>query len=62
MDKQVKNIKLLVESIEYKTQLIGRNQRLFNAVDQTRLSGILIGFLFVFIVIGIPIIYYKGGF
>ena len=36
MDKQVKNIKFLVESIEYKTQLIGRNQRLFNAVDQTR--------------------------
>ncbi|MBE6493175.1 MAG: tetrahydromethanopterin S-methyltransferase subunit F [Methanosphaera stadtmanae] len=61
MNKQLKNIKFLVDSIGYKTQLIGRNQRLFIAVDQTR-WGILIGFLFVFIVIGIPIIYYKGGF
>ena len=62
MDKQLKNIKILVDSIGYKTQLIGRNQRLFRAVDQTRLWGILIGFLFVFVVIGIPAIYYKGGF
>lgn len=57
----LKNIKLLRESVEYKTQLIGRNQRLIQGVESTRIQGILIGFIMTLIIVGIPILYYKGG-
>ncbi len=56
----ITDINKLVESIDYKTQLIGRNQRLQTAVKVTRLRGIIIGFLLTFIIIGIPILYYMG--
>ena len=55
------NIKDLTESIEYKTQLIGRNQRLNVGVHNTRIIGISIGFLLTLIIVGVPILYYKGG-
>ena len=60
MKNILNNIKKLTESIEYKTQIIGRNQRLFYGVNNTRI-GILIGFIITLIVVGIPIIFYKGG-
>jgi tetrahydromethanopterin S-methyltransferase subunit F len=56
------NVKQLTESIEYKTQLIGRNQRLVSGVNNTRITGLLIGFVIVVVLIGIPLMYYKGGF
>lgn len=56
------NIKKVTESIEYKTQLIGRNQRLNSGINNTRITGILIGFILTLIIIGLPILYYKGGF
>lgn len=56
------NIKNLTESIEYKTQIIGRNQRLVSGVNNTRITGIAIGFIITIILVGVPIIFYKGGF
>lgn len=56
------NIKELTESIEYKTQIIGRNQRLFMGVNRTRIMGMVLGFIITIILVGIPIFYYKGGF
>jgi tetrahydromethanopterin S-methyltransferase subunit F len=56
------NIKNLSESIEYKTQLIGRTQRLKSGVEYSRIKGILLGFTLTLIIVAVPIIYYKGGF
>lgn len=56
------NIRKVTESIEYKTQLIGRNQRLNSGVNSTRLTGMIIGFILTLLIIGLPILYYKGGF
>lgn len=55
------NIKEITESIEYKTQLIGRNQRLNSGINSTRITGMAIGFLLTLLLIGLPILYYKGG-
>ncbi|MDD6285261.1 tetrahydromethanopterin S-methyltransferase subunit F [Candidatus Methanosphaera massiliense] len=62
MKKTMNNIGELVDSIEYRAQLIGRNQRLISGVESTRISGILIGFICTLIIVGIPILYYSGGF
>lgn len=62
MNRLMNNIKALTESIEYKTQLIGRTQRLKSGVEHTRLKGILLGFIITMIIVAFPIIYYKGGF
>ncbi len=56
------NIKGLTRLIEYKTQLLGRNQRLISGINSTRLMGMIVGFILTIIIIGLPIIYYKGGF
>ena len=61
MIKSSENITDLVNTIEYKTQLIGRNERLTSGLRETRLKGILIGFIITCIVVLLPIIYYKGG-
>lgn len=55
------NIKNLTESIEYKTQLIGRNQRLRSGVNNTRILGITMGFLLTLLIVGIPVLFYSGG-
>lgn len=62
MKDTLSNIKQLTESIEYKTQIIGRNQRLISGVNNTRIMGMLMGFLATIIIVGIPIFFYKGGF
>lgn len=62
MKSIMNNIKEVTESIEYKTQLLGRNQRLTAGVNNTRITGMLIGFLITMIIVGLPILYYKGGF
>ena len=57
------NIGKLVESIEYKSQLIGRKERLVCGVEKTRFKGILIGFIITLFIVGLPFIsFYRGGF
>ena len=60
MDDIISSIVSTVDKIDYKAQLIGRDQRLDSAVGSTRIMGILIGFIITMIVIGIPILYYGG--
>ncbi|RAP53088.1 MAG: tetrahydromethanopterin S-methyltransferase subunit F [Methanosphaera sp. rholeuAM270] len=62
MKSIINNIKEVTNSIEYKTQLIGRNQRLSSGVNNTRMTGMAIGFLLTVIIIGLPLLYFKGGF
>ena len=61
MKKVYEGIDKLTESIEYKTQLIGRNQRLLSGINHSRIKGIAMGFMLTFILIGLPLLYYKGG-
>jgi len=61
MKKYIEHINDLTNTIEYKTQIIGRVERLNSGVRETRLKGILIGFIVTCVLILLPIIYYKGG-
>ncbi|OED30226.1 tetrahydromethanopterin S-methyltransferase subunit F [Methanosphaera sp. WGK6] len=62
MNTLLKNIGELIDSVDYRVQLISRNQRLIAGIENTRIKGILIGIIFTLLLVGVPIIYYKGGF
>lgn len=53
----VKGIKKTVEDIRYRTQLIGRDQRLFAGLINTRVYGMAIGFVFAMLLVGLPVIW-----
>ena len=61
MDQILGNISDLVEQIDYKTQLMGRKERLISGIENTRFQGMLTGFIIMFVFVAIPILYYKGG-
>ena len=49
-----KGIKNTVEDIKYRTQLIGRDQRLFAGLINTRIYGMAMGFILAMILVGLP--------
>jgi tetrahydromethanopterin S-methyltransferase subunit F len=53
----VRGIKSTVKDIKYRTQLIGRDQRLFAGLTSTRIYGMGMGFIFALLLVGLPIIY-----
>lgn len=53
----VRGIKNTVKDIKYRTQLIGRDQRLFAGLISTRIYGIGLGFIFALLLVGLPVIY-----
>ncbi|GAB4309168.1 MAG: tetrahydromethanopterin S-methyltransferase subunit F [Methanobacteriaceae archaeon] len=53
----VRALKNVVEDIKYRTQLIGREQRLFSGLIATRISGMAIGFILAMVLVGLPILY-----
>ncbi|MGC9516486.1 MAG: tetrahydromethanopterin S-methyltransferase subunit F [Methanomicrobiales archaeon] len=53
----VRALKSVVEDIKYRTQLIGREQRLFAGLIATRISGVAIGFILALVLLGLPILY-----
>ncbi|GAB6055217.1 tetrahydromethanopterin S-methyltransferase subunit F [Methanobacterium alkalithermotolerans] len=53
----VRGVKNVVEDIKYRTQLIGRDGRLFAGLIATRISGMAIGFLLALALVGLPIIW-----
>ena len=53
----VRGIKSTVKDIKYRTQLIGRDQRLFAGLTSTRIYGMAMGFIFALLLVGLPIIY-----
>jgi tetrahydromethanopterin S-methyltransferase subunit F len=53
----VRGIKSTVKDIKYRTQLIGRDQRLFGGLINTRIYGIAIGFIFALLLVGLPVVY-----
>jgi tetrahydromethanopterin S-methyltransferase subunit F len=53
----VRGIKNTVKDIKYRTQLIGRDQRLFAGIISTRIYGMAMGFIFALLLVGLPIVY-----
>jgi tetrahydromethanopterin S-methyltransferase subunit F len=53
----VRGIKSTVKDIKYRTQLIGRDQRLFAGIISTRIYGMAMGFIFALLLVGLPIVY-----
>ena len=52
----VRGIRSTVKDIKYRTQLIGRDQRLFGGLINTRIYGIAMGFLFALLLVGLPVV------
>ena len=53
----VRGIRNTVKDIKYRTQLIGRDQRLFAGLISTRIYGMGMGFIFALLLVGLPVIY-----
>ncbi|KAF5089287.1 tetrahydromethanopterin S-methyltransferase subunit F [Methanobacterium aggregans] len=53
----VRGIKKTVEDIKIRTQLIGRDQRLFAGLINTRIYGMAIGFVFAMLLVGLPVVW-----
>lgn len=47
----IRGIKKVAEDVKYRTQLIGRDQRLFAGLIATRIYGIAVGFLLAILLI-----------
>jgi tetrahydromethanopterin S-methyltransferase subunit F len=52
----VRGIRSTVKDIKYRTQLIGRDQRLFGGLINTRIYGIAMGFIFALLLVGLPVV------
>ncbi|MDP1551646.1 MAG: tetrahydromethanopterin S-methyltransferase subunit F [Methanobacteriaceae archaeon] len=50
----VRGIKKVAEDVKYRTQLIGRDGRLFAGLIATRISGMALGFIFALLLVGVP--------
>lgn len=53
----IRGIRKVAEDVKYRTQLIGRDQRLFAGLIATRIQGMVMGFLLSVIILGLPIVY-----
>lgn len=50
----VRGIKKVAEDVKYRTQLIGRDGRLFAGLISTRVSGMAMGFILALLLVGLP--------
>ena len=53
----VRGIRSTVKDIKYRTQLIGRDQRLFGGLISTRIYGMGMGFIFAMLLVGLPVVW-----
>ncbi len=53
----IRGLRKTVEQINWSTQLIGRDMRLFSGLVATRIYGMAMGFILALILIGGPIAY-----
>ncbi|BDZ69655.1 tetrahydromethanopterin S-methyltransferase subunit F [Methanobacterium petrolearium] len=58
----IRGIRKVAADVKYRTQLIGRDQRLFSGLIATRIYGMAIGFIIAVILVGIPVLWaaYMG--
>jgi tetrahydromethanopterin S-methyltransferase subunit F len=53
----VRGIRSTVKDIKYRTGLIGRDQRLFGGLINSRIYGMAMGFIFALLLVGLPVVY-----
>jgi tetrahydromethanopterin S-methyltransferase subunit F len=53
----VRGIRSTVKDIKYRTQLIGRDQRLFGGLINSRIYGMGMGFILALLLVGLPVVY-----
>jgi tetrahydromethanopterin S-methyltransferase subunit F len=50
----IRGIRKVAADVKYRTQLIGRDQRLFAGLIATRIEGMALGFILAFVLVFIP--------
>ena len=53
----IRGIRKVAADVKYRTQLIGRDQRLFSGLIATRIYGMALGFILAALLIGLPVIW-----
>jgi len=58
----LRGIRRVAADVKYRTQLIGRDQRLFAGLIATRVYGMALGLILALILVGIPVLWvlYTG--
>ena len=53
----IRGIRKVAEDVNYRTGLIGRDQRLFAGLIATRIYGMAMGFILALLLVGLPILW-----
>ncbi|NYB51410.1 MAG: tetrahydromethanopterin S-methyltransferase subunit F [Methanobacteriaceae archaeon] len=53
----IRGIRKVAADVKYRTQLIGRDQRLFSGLVATRIYGMALGFILAALLVGLPVLY-----
>ncbi|WP_321422584.1 tetrahydromethanopterin S-methyltransferase subunit F [uncultured Methanobacterium sp.] len=53
----IRGMKKVAADVKYRTQLIGRDQRLFSGLIATRIYGMALGFILAALLIGLPVVW-----
>jgi tetrahydromethanopterin S-methyltransferase subunit F len=53
----IRGMRKVAADVKYRTQLIGRDQRLFSGLIATRIYGMALGFILAALLIGLPVVW-----
>ena len=53
----IRGMKKVAADVKYRTQLIGRDQRLFSGLIATRIYGMALGFILAALLVGLPVVW-----
>ncbi|AUB55623.1 MULTISPECIES: tetrahydromethanopterin S-methyltransferase subunit F [Methanobacterium] len=53
----IRGIRKVAADVKYRTQLIGRDQRLFSGIMATRIYGMALGFILAALLVGLPVVW-----
>ncbi|PKL72290.1 MAG: tetrahydromethanopterin S-methyltransferase subunit F [Methanobacteriales archaeon HGW-Methanobacteriales-2] len=53
----IRGIRKVAADVKYRTQLIGRDQRLFSGIMATRIYGMAMGFILAALLVGLPVVW-----
>jgi tetrahydromethanopterin S-methyltransferase subunit F len=57
----IRGIRKVAADVKYRTQLIGRDQRLFSGLISTRIYGMALGFILAALLVGLPVLWASMG-
>lgn len=53
----IRGMRKVAADVKYRTQLIGRDQRLFSGLIAARIYGMALGFILAALLIGLPVVW-----